>query len=32
MSEENVENITKSGKCFVPTFVNYHVLPDIKFG
>ena len=31
MSEENIENITKSDKCFAPTFVNYLVLPDIKF-
>ena len=28
MSEENIENITKSGSIFAPTFVNHHVLPD----
>ena len=30
MSEENIENITKSESNFVPTFVNHHVLPDIN--
>ena len=30
-SEENIENITKSGSNFAPTFVNHHVLPDIGF-
>ena len=31
MSQENIENITKSGSNFAPTFVNYHVLPDKNF-
>ena len=31
MSEENVENITKSDSNFAPNFVNHHVLPDINF-
>ena len=31
ISEENIENITKSESNFVPTFVNHHVLPDINF-
>ena len=31
MSEENTENITKSENIFAPTFVNYHVSPDIDF-
>ena len=31
MSEENIENITKSESNFAPTFVNHHVLPDINF-
>ena len=31
MSEENIENITKSGSNFAPTFVDHHVLPDIDF-
>ena len=30
MSEENIEIITKSDSNFSPTFVDYHVLPDIK--
>ena len=32
MSEEkeNIENITKSDSRFAPTFVDYHVLPDIN--
>ena len=30
MSEENIENITKSDSNFAPTFVN-HVLPGINF-
>ena len=30
MSEENIENITKSDSNFAPTFVNDHVLPDIS--
>ena len=31
MSEENIENITKSNSDFAPTFVDHHVLPDINF-
>ena len=31
MSEENIENITKSDSPFAPTFVDHHVLPDINF-
>ena len=31
MSEENIENITKSDSNFAPTFVDYHVLPNITF-
>ena len=29
MSEEYIENITKSGSNFVPTFVDHHLLSDI---
>ena len=31
MSEENIENITKSENHFAPTFVDHHLLPDITF-
>ena len=31
MSEENIKNITKPGRNFAPTFVDYHLLPDINF-
>ena len=31
MSEENIENITKSDSTFAPTFVDHHLLPDINF-
>ena len=31
MSEENIENITKSDSNFAPTFVNHHLLPDLNF-
>ena len=31
MSEENIENITKSDSNIAPTFVDHHVLPDINF-
>ena len=31
MSEENMENTTKSESLFAPTFVDHHVLPDINF-
>ena len=29
MSEENIDNITKSNSNFAPTFVGHHVLSDI---
>ena len=31
MSEENIENITKSNSNFAPSFVDLHVLRDIHF-
>ena len=31
MSEESIENITKSDSNFAPTFVYHHFLPDINF-
>ena len=31
MSEENIENITKSDINFARTFVDQHVIPDINF-
>ena len=31
ISEENIENITKSDSNFAPNFVDHHVLPDINF-
>ena len=31
MSEENIENITKSDSNSVPTFADYNLLPDIYF-
>ena len=31
MSEETIENITKSDSNFTPTFVDHHGLPDINF-
>ena len=31
LSEESVENITKSDSNFTPTSVNHHLLPDIYF-
>ena len=31
MSEENIENINKSGSNFAPTFVDHHLVPDISF-
>ena len=31
MSEENIDNITKSNSNFAPTLVDHHVLPDINF-
>ena len=30
MSEENIENITKSESNFAPALVDHHVLPDIN--
>ena len=30
MSEENIENITKSDSNFAPTFVDNHLLPDMN--
>ena len=31
MSEENIENKTKSGSNFTPTFVDHHLLSNINF-
>ena len=31
MSEENIENITKSDSNFAPTFVDHHVVLNINF-
>ena len=31
MPEESIENITKSGSNFAPTFVDHHILPEIDF-
>ena len=31
MSDENIENITKSNKNFAPTFVDHHLLLEINF-
>ena len=31
MSEESIENITKSDSSFAPTFVDHHLLPDMNF-
>ena len=31
MSEESIENITKSDSNFAPTFVDHDLLPDINF-
>ena len=31
MSEENIENITKTDSNFALAFVDHHVLPDINF-
>ena len=31
MSEENIENITKSDSNFAPTFLGHHLLRDINF-
>ena len=29
MSEESIENITRSGSNFAPTFVDHHLLPGM---
>ena len=31
MSEESIENITKSNSFFAPAFVNHYILPDVNF-
>ena len=31
MSEENIENITKSEKNFTPDFIDHHLLRTINF-
>ena len=31
MSEESIENITKSDNSFPPTFVDHYVLTEVKF-
>ena len=31
MPEESIENMTKSDSNFAPTFVEHHLLPDMKF-
>ena len=31
MSEEIIENITKSDSNFAPNFVDHHLLPDMNF-
>ena len=31
ISEENIENITKSDSNFAPTFVDQHLIPYINF-
>ena len=31
ISEENIENTTKSDSNFAPIFVDHHLLPDISF-
>ena len=31
MSEESIENITKSDSNFAPIFLDHHLLPDINF-
>ena len=30
ISQENIENITKSDSNFAPTFVDHHLLPDMN--
>ena len=29
MSEESIENITKSDRNFTPTIVDHHLIPDM---
>ena len=31
MSEESIENITKSNSFSAQTFVNHYILPDVNF-
>ena len=31
MSEESIENITKSDSNFAPTFADHHSLPNLNF-
>ena len=31
ISEESIENMTKSDYLFVPTSVNHYILPDVNF-
>ena len=31
MSEENIENITKSERNFAPTFDDHHLSPEMNF-
>ena len=31
MSEESIENITKSDNNLAPTFADHHLLPDMNF-
>ena len=31
MSEESLGNLTASDNTFVPTLINYCILPDLKF-
>ena len=31
MSEESIENVTKSDSNCAPSFVDHHLLPDINF-
>ena len=31
MSEESIENITKSNYFFAPTFVNYYIFLDVNY-
>ena len=31
ISEKSIENLTKSDGNIAPTFVNYHLLPDMSF-